>query len=92
MLDAEEVRALIVARLQNGAAQHIQEEEGTDMAEKLTADTLTDEQIIEAISDLDTEIAILYAGIKIVKDGDLRASVRGRCADIINARSKMAVP
>lgn len=52
----------------------------------ITADTITDEQIREGIAALDTEIAILYAALKIVR-GPLVAQVRGSAAEILNARA-----
>lgn len=55
----------------------------------ITADTITDEQIKEAIGDLDTEIAILYAALKIGK-GKLRDQAREAAAEILNARAKEA--
>lgn len=52
----------------------------------LTADTVTDDQIKEEIAQLDTEIAILYAALKI-QHGPLVPRVREAAAAIINTRA-----
>jgi hypothetical protein len=57
----------------------------------LTADTVTDEQIKEAIAQLDTEIAILQAALKI-KRGPLVAQMRERAAEIINTWYRVVGP
>lgn len=54
---------------------------------RLTADTVTDEQIKEEIAQLDTEIAILQAVLKI-KRGPLVVRMREQAAEILNARRR----
>ncbi len=53
----------------------------------LTADTVTDEEIKEEIAQLDTEIAILYAALKIQR-GPLVPKLRQAAAEVINARAR----
>ncbi len=57
------------------------------MPEPLTAETVTDEQIRAEVSELETEIAILEAALKISR-GPLVFQIRKSAAEIINARSK----
>lgn len=51
----------------------------------LTADTVTDDQIKEEIEQLDTEIAILQAALKIQR-GALVPKMRQAAAEILNGR------
>ena len=51
----------------------------------LNADSVTDDDIKEEIAQLDTEIAILQAALKI-KRGPLVVQMRERAAEIINTR------
>ena len=51
----------------------------------MTADTITETEIKEEIAQLDTEIAILQAALKIQR-GPLVAQMRERAAEIINTR------
>jgi hypothetical protein len=52
---------------------------------KLTADTITDEQIRDAISVLETDLAVLEAALKI-KTGKFVATMREGAAEVINTR------
>jgi hypothetical protein len=51
----------------------------------ITADTLTDEQIRDAISVLETDLAVLEAALKI-KTGKFVATMREGAAEVINTR------
>lgn len=53
---------------------------------KVTPESLTDEMIREHIADLDTELAIAWASIKILR-GPHRDSCRQAVCDAINARA-----
>lgn len=55
------------------------------MSERIAAGDLTDHDIREAISDLETDLAILEAALKI-KTGSLAPGVRESAAEIVNAR------
>lgn len=53
----------------------------------LTADTITDNNLREAIAELDTDLCSLHAALK-VKSGPLVHQLRERAAEILNARAK----
>lgn len=54
-------------------------------AERIPAGDLTDHDIREAISDLETDLAILQAALKI-KTGRLATPIMQQAAEIVNAR------